>query len=171
MYCRELPERILREKPQRKTRLTHPQSSSFNSPNSSTLTLSIDISLRGTLAKSLSHHTHIYEKLFWCLGSSLEGSNSIWLMQWAIAGSGKIGKTRFGVTLLEQEAQRAQVHLVDQAQRVFYYSCIPTSFSSGLLTTWMAAERFYSQNFNFLFDNTSLCCLCVCISLPLIFSI
>ena len=78
--CRELPKRILREKPQRKTRLTHPQFSSFDSPNSSTLTLSIDISLRGTLAKSLSHQTHISKKVFWCLGRSSEGTNSFSLM-------------------------------------------------------------------------------------------
>ena len=32
-------------------------------------------------------------------------------------------------------------------------------------------ERFYVEGFNFLFDNTSLCCPCVCISLPLIFAI
>ena len=76
------------------TRLTHPQSSSFDSPNSTTLTLSIDTSLRGTLTKSLSHHTHIYEEIIWCLGSSLEGTNSFWLMQWAIVGSGKLEKTR-----------------------------------------------------------------------------
>ena len=28
-------------------------------------------------------------------------------------------------------------------------------------------KKFYSESFNFLFDNTSLCCPCVCISLPL----
>ena len=28
-------------------------------------------------------------------------------------------------------------------------------------------ERFYAEGFGFLFDNTSLCCPCVCISLPL----
>ena len=27
---------------------------------------------------------------------------------------------------------------------------------------------FYAKDFSFHFDNTSLCCLCVCISLPLI---
>ena len=171
MKCRELLERILREKLQRKTRLTHSQSSSFDSTNSSTLTLSIDISLRGTLVKSLFHHTHICEKAFWYLGSSSKGTNSFWLMQCAIAGSGKLEKTRFGVTLLEQEAWRAQVHWVDQAWRVFYYSCIPTLFSSGLLTVWRVAERFFAEDFGSLFDNTSLCCLCVCISLPLIFSL
>ena len=170
MKCRELPERILREKPQRKTRLTHPQSSSFDSPNSSTFSLSIDISLRGTLAKSLSHHTHISEKIFWCLGSSSKGTNSFWLMQWFIAGSGKLKKIRFGVTQLEQESWRAQVHWVDQAQRVFCYSCIPTSFSSGLLIAWRAAERFFVEYFDFLFDNILLCYLCVCILLPFFFT-
>ena len=35
-----------------KTRLTHPQFSSFDSPNFFTLTLSIVTSLRGTLAKT-----------------------------------------------------------------------------------------------------------------------
>ena len=39
-----------------------------------------------------------------------------------------------------------------------------------LLTTWKAAERFFAEDFSFLFDNTSLCYLCVCISLPLIFA-
>ena len=168
--CRELLERILREKPQIKTRLTHPQSSSFDSLNSSTLTLSIVTSLRDTLAKSLSHHTHIYEEAFQYLGSNLEGTNSFQLVQWAIVGSGKLEKTRFGITLLEQEAWRAQVHQVDQDWKVFSYSCIPTLFSSGLLTDWRAAERFFTDDFGFLFDNTSLYCLCVCISLLLIFA-
>ena len=31
----------------------------------------------------------------------------IWLMQWAIAKYGKLEKTKFGITLLEQEAWRA----------------------------------------------------------------
>ena len=48
-----------------------------------------------------------------------------------IAGSGKLENTWLGLTLLEQKAWKAQVHRVDQAWRVFYYSCIPTLFSSG----------------------------------------
>ena len=64
-------------------------------------------------------------------------------------------RKRFGVISLEQEAWRAQVYWVDQAQRVYYCSCIPTTFSSGLLTTWRATERFYAEGFGFLFDNTS----------------
>ena len=41
---------------------------------------------------------------------------------------------------------------------VYCCSCIPTTFSSGLLTAWRAAKRFYAEGFSFLFDNTSLCC-------------
>ena len=36
---------------------------------------SIDTSLRGTLAKTFSHHTHNCEKAIWCLGSNQEGTN------------------------------------------------------------------------------------------------
>ena len=60
--CRELLERILREKFWRKTRLTHPKSSSFDSPNSSTFTLSINISLRGTFCQILnSPYPYLWE--------------------------------------------------------------------------------------------------------------
>ena len=78
--CRKLLERILKDKPQKTTRLIHPQSYTFVSPNSSTLILSIGICLRGALAKSVPHHIHIGEKVIWCLGSSLERTNSFWLM-------------------------------------------------------------------------------------------
>ena len=170
MKCRELLERILREKPLRKTRLTHPQSLSFDSSNSSTLTLSIDISLRGTFAKSLSHHTHISEEVFWCLGSSSKMTNSFGYCNGLIVGSDKLEKTRLDITLLEQEAWKAQVHWVDKAWRVFCYSCIPTSFFSGLLTAWRTMERFFAKYFGFFFDNTLPCYLCVCISLSFLFT-
>ena len=68
--CRELPERILREKPQRKTRLIHPQSSHKDSSNSSTLFLSIVKSLRGTLPKPLLTIPRSVRRLFGTLGSS-----------------------------------------------------------------------------------------------------
>ena len=49
----------------------------------------------------------------------------------------------------------------------------PTIFSSGLLTAWRAAERFYAKGFNFLFDNTSCVVLVFAslfpLSLPFIF--
>ena len=54
-----------------KTRLTHPQSSSFDSPNSSTLTFSIVTFLSGTLIKTFSHHTYICEKAILVLGKQL----------------------------------------------------------------------------------------------------
>ena len=58
------------------------------------------------IAKSLSHHTHISEEVSLYLGSSSEGTNSFWLMQWVIVGSSKLEKTRFGITLLEKEVWR-----------------------------------------------------------------
>ena len=39
---------------------------------------------------------------------------------------------------------------------VFCCSCIPTTFFSGLFTAWRAAERFDTEDFGFLFDNTSI---------------
>ena len=68
--CREFLERILREKPQRKTRLIHPQSSHRDSLNSSTLFLSIVKSLRGTLPKPLLTIPISVRRLFDALGSS-----------------------------------------------------------------------------------------------------
>ena len=68
--CRELPGRILREKPQRKTRLIHPQSSHRDSSNSSTLFLSIVTSLRGTLLKHFLTIPISVRRLFGALGSN-----------------------------------------------------------------------------------------------------
>ena len=62
--CRELLERILREKLQRKTRLIYPQFYILDSPNSSTLILSIVIPIRGSQTKSLSHLIQSSEKVF-----------------------------------------------------------------------------------------------------------
>ena len=68
--CRELLERFLREKPQRKVRLIHPQSSHIDSSNSSTLFLSIVKSLRGTLPEPLLTILISMRRLFGALGSS-----------------------------------------------------------------------------------------------------
>ena len=46
--CRKFPERILIEKPQRTSRLIHPQSYTFDSPNFSTLILSVVMPMRGS---------------------------------------------------------------------------------------------------------------------------
>ena len=70
MKCRELPERNLREKPQRKTKLIHPQSSHRDSSNSFTLFLSIVKSLRGTLPKPLLTIPIFVRRPFGALGSS-----------------------------------------------------------------------------------------------------
>ena len=155
MKYRELLEKILREKSQRKTRLTHPQSSHIDSSNSSTLTLSIIISLRGLLSKHFLTIPISMRRLSSDLGSSQEGTNSHWLMLWFIVESGKLKKKQVRRNLFGVRAWRAQVHWVNQAWRVFYCSCIPTTFFSGLFTAWRVAERFYAEGFSFLFDNTA----------------
>ena len=68
--CRELLERFLREKPQRKTRLIRPQFSHRNSLNSSTLFLFIVKSLRGTLPKLFLTKPISVRRLFGALGSN-----------------------------------------------------------------------------------------------------
>ena len=155
MKCRELPERILREKPQRKTRLTHPQSSHRDSSNSSILTLSIVTSLRGSLPKPFLTIPTFVRRPFGAWEVVRKGPISYWSMLWAIAESGKLKKKQVRRNLVGVRAWRAQVHQVDQAWRVFCCSCIPTTFFSGLFTAWRAAERFYAEGFGFLFDNIS----------------
>ena len=105
--CRELLERILREKPREKQDLLiH---------NLCHLILQIPLLSLFPLtypwkvhfAKSLSHHTYISEEVFWCLGNSSEKTNWFGLCNEIIAGFRKLKKSRLGVTLLEQEAWRA----------------------------------------------------------------
>ena len=74
---------------------------------------------------------------------------SHWLMLWSSSGT--------------QEA-RKEIGSTQPRWSVYCCSCIPTTFSSGLLTAWKAMKRFYAENFGFIFDNISLCCPCVCIS-------
>ena len=122
------------------------------------------------------HNPHLFrvQIVFWSLGSFGELPKEVgetwWMQSGVLRDPVSQRRKRFGVTLLEQEAWRAQVQWVDQTWWVFCCSCIPTSFSSGLLTAWRAAERFYAEDFGFLFDNTSLCCLRVCIFLPYSFT-
>ena len=92
-------------------------------------------------------------------------------MQWAIVESSKLEKIKVrrnlvGARSLEGLGTLGRLGL--EGLLLFMY---PTSFSSGLLIAWRVAEMFYSEDFGFFFDNTSLCCFCVCISLPLIFAI
>ena len=48
---------------------------------------------------------------------------------------------------------------------LFVYSNL---FSSGSITAWRVAERFFAEFFDFLFDNTSACYLVFAFSLPLL---
>ena len=54
---------------------------------------------------------------------------------------------------------RDQVHGVDLVWRVFCYSCTPTLFFSGSISTWRVAERFFTKFFDFPFNNKSWCYL------------
>ena len=155
MKCRELLEKILREKPQRKTRLTHSQSSHRDSSNSSTLILSIVISLRGSLPKSFLTIPISVRRPFGAWETVRKRPISYWLMLWFIMEYGKLKKKQVLRNLIGVGAWRTQVHWVDQVWRVFCCSYIPTTFFSGLFTTWRAANRFYVEGFGFLFDNTS----------------
>ena len=111
--CRELPERILREKPQRKIRLTHSQSIHRNSSNSSTLTFSIVISLRGSLPKPFLTILTSVRRPFGAWKAVRKGSISYWLMLWAIVEFDKLKKKYFRRNLVGVRALRAQVHQVD----------------------------------------------------------
>ena len=166
MKYRELPKRILREKPQRKTRLTHPQSTHRDFSNSSTLTLSIVTSLRGSLPKPFLTIPTSVRRSFSAWEAVRKGPISYWFMLWAIAESDKLKKKQVRRNLVGVEAWRAQVHWVDQVWKVFCCSCIPTTFFSGLFTIWRAAERFYAEDFSFLFDNTSCVVLVVASLFP-----
>ena len=69
-------------------------------------------------------------------------------------------------SLLVAGAWRAQIHWVDQAWRVFCYSCSPILFSIGLISTWRVMERFFTKFFGFLFNNMSWCYLVVASLFP-----
>ena len=140
MKCKKLPQRILREKPQRKTRLTHPQFSHRDSSNSSTFTLFMVIPLRGSLPKPFLTIPTSVRRPFGAQEAVRNGPISYQLMLWAIAESGKLKKKQVWRNLVRVGAWRAQVHLIDQTWRVFFCSCIPTTFFSGLFIAWRAGE-------------------------------
>ena len=153
--CREILERILREKPQRKTRLTNLQSSYRDSSNSFTLILSIVTSLRGSLPKLFLTILTSVRRPFSAWEAVRKGPISYWVMLWFIVESNKLKKKQVRRNLIGVGAWRAQVYWIDQTWRVFCCSCIPTTLFSGLFTAWRAAERLYTEGFGFLFDNTS----------------
>ena len=75
--CRKLPERILREKPQRKHKI---DSSTIFTQRLFKFLYSHPFHcyiLKKFITKTFSHHTHICKKAIQCLGSSQEGTNSI----------------------------------------------------------------------------------------------
>ena len=92
-------------------------------------------------------------------------------MLWAIAEFSKLEKKKVRRNLVGARSLEGLGTSGRLGLEGLLLSCIRTTFSSGLLTAWRAAERFYAEGFSFLFDNTSLCCPCVYISLPFIFAI
>ena len=88
-----------------------------------------------------------------------------------IVGSSKLEKAKVQHNLVGARSLEGLGKLCRLGLEGFLLFLYPNFIISGLLTTWRVAERFYAENFSFLFDNTLLCCLCVCIFLPLIFAI
>ena len=150
--------------------MTHPQSYTFDSPNSSTLTLSIVIPLRGFLAKSLPRHIHISEKIIWCLGSSSRENQFIWLMQWAYYGIRQVKEDKVMLNLVRArslECLRASSRLGLEGLLLFMYL---NWFSSGSFYHLEGVrERFFTVFFDFLFDNTCRYYLAFASLYPLLF--
>ena len=77
----------------------------------------------------LKHNPHLFrlQRVFWSLGNFGElpkkAGEAWWMQSGILQDPVSQRRQRFGITSLEQEAWR-----------VFCYSCIPTLFSSGLLT-------------------------------------
>ena len=70
-------------------------------------------------------------------------------------GIRKASEDKISRSLLVVGAWRAQVHREDLAWKVICYSCTPTIFTSGSISTWKVAERFFTEFFSFLFNNMS----------------
>ena len=64
-------------------------------------------------------------------------------MLWAIAESSKLEKTK----VRHYHVGARSLEGLGTLGRLGCCSCIPTSFSSGLLTAWRVAERFYAEDF------------------------
>ena len=56
---------------------------------------------------------------------------------------------------------KIQVNLARNKANKMVDKIQPYRLSSGSITAWMAAERFFAEFFGFLFDNTSACYLCL----------
>ena len=108
--CRELPERFLRKKPQRKIRLIHPQSSNRDSLNSSTLFLSIVKSLRGTLPKPFLTIPISVRRPFGVWEAVKKGPIHIGRCYSQVVEFGKLKKKQVQRNLVRVGAWRVQVH-------------------------------------------------------------
>ena len=91
-------------------------------------------------------------------------------MLWAIAESGKLEKTKVrrnlvGARSLEGLCTLGRLGLKDLL--LFMY---PNIILQWIIDCLEGDKEFYVEDFGFLFDNTSLCCLCVCIFLSYSFT-
>ena len=125
-------------------------------------------------------HLYIFERLLaqtlttpilsvkWDFGAtrSIGRSHSLVDATGLNCGIRKATKDKASRSQLVAGAWRAQVHGVDWAWRVFCYLCTPNLFSNGLILTWRVVERFFTEFFDFLFDNTSQCYLVFTFLLP-----
>ena len=98
---------------------------------------------------------------FWCYCETLEEANHL---VDAIGLNCVIGRAREDKVSSSQLVARAWRGLSTwgrlglESLLLFVYSNL---FSSGSITAWRVAERFFAEFFGFLFDNTSACYLCL----------
>ena len=112
------------------------------------------------------HNLHIFrvQRVFWSLGSFGDlpkEACKVWQMQSSVLRDPESQRGQGFVKSVSSRSLKSKVHGLNQAWRVFCYSCTLTLFSSGSITTWRATVRFFAEFFGFLFDNTSWCYLVV----------
>ena len=79
-----------------------------------------------------------------------------------IAGSGKLVKTRLEKSVGSRSLEDSSI-LGRLGFLLFVYSNL---FTSGSISTWRVAEKFFTEFFGFLFDNTFWCYLVFASLLP-----
>ena len=110
--------------------------------------------LRGDLYPNTTHtHSKCWE-CFWSLRSI--GRCQGWWKQYGAycrirkAREDTVWRNLVGARSLEGLGASGRL-----GRRVYCYSYIPTNFLVDHFTTWRAVERFFTEFFGFLFDNTS----------------
>ena len=83
-----------------------------------------------------------------------------------IARFGKQEKTQLGLTTWQQELGELKYVRQTRFGGSFAIRVLQLYSLVDHFTAWRAVERFFAEFFDFLFDNTCRCYLCVCISLP-----